>query len=196
MNTTQKHNSDKRVIRTKKAIRNALFELMEAKSIDDISISELTAAANVNRRTFYTHYRNMTDILEEIEAELVFELTSMLKSIDHTNCQKSVAAQFTGLYNLVSGEFENYFRLLRIDTRGILVSRLRCALKEAAEVIFSSMPAKENSTAVYASSFMAGGFLAFFSEWYYSKDRIPLEHAAEIVGKMAERCHGTIKELI
>ena len=70
MNTSPRHNSDKRVIRTKKAIRNALFKMMETKELSHISISELTAGANVNRRTFYTHYSDITEILDEIEAAL------------------------------------------------------------------------------------------------------------------------------
>ncbi len=195
MTTTERHNMDKRVIRTKKAIRNALFSLMEGKTIDDISISELTANANVNRRTFYTHYRNITDILEEIEAELVRELTSMLDLMDHTNCRKSVSAQFVGFYDLVSGEYENYFKLMKIDTRGILVSRLRNAIKIAAESLFKSMPVNINASVMYSASFMAGGFLAFFSEWYYSSNRIPIEEAADIVGRMAESCYNIAKEL-
>ncbi len=195
MNATQRHNSDKRVIRTKKSIRNALFKLMETKSIEDISISELTANANVNRRTFYTHYRNLTNILEELEADLVRELTAMLEKVDHSSCKRSVAAQFMGFYNLVTGEYDDYFHLLRIDTRGILVSRLRNALKQAAESIFSNLPINRESTMVYAASFMAGGFIAFFSEWYYSENRIPPEAAAEIVGTMAESCHTAIRNI-
>ena len=57
-----RNNSDKRVIRTKKAIRTALFKLMESKDIASITISELTTLANVNRRTFYTHYSNITAV--------------------------------------------------------------------------------------------------------------------------------------
>ncbi len=188
MNNTQRHNSDKRVIRTKRSIRNALFKLMECKNIEDISISELTANANVNRRTFYTHYRNITDILDEIEAELVQALTEMLATADYSNYRKSVATQFIGFYNLISNDYDDYFHLLKIDSRGILVSRLRSAIKESAETIFSSLPHEIPASSVYAASFVAGGFLAFFSEWYYSEERLPIESAADIVGRMAEGC--------
>ena len=70
---------DRRVIRTKKAIRSALFKLMESKDISSITISELTALANVNRRTFYTHYSNITDILDETEAEIVEALQQLIR---------------------------------------------------------------------------------------------------------------------
>ena len=87
---TSRHDSDKRVIRTKKAIKAALFRIMEEKDISSISISELTQEANVNRRTFYTHYRNITDILDEIEGNLVQSLGKLVKGIDLKACRKSV----------------------------------------------------------------------------------------------------------
>lgn len=192
MNTTQRHNSDKRVIRTKKAIRIALFKLMESKELGDISISELTANANVNRRTFYTHYRSITDILDEIESEIVQALTDMLSTVDHTDIEKSVAQQFIGLYQLVSSEYDDYFNLLKIDTRGVLGMRLRNAIKISAEKIFTPLPDNMQQTSVYTASYMAGGFIAFFTEWYYSSNRIPIEQAAEMVGRMTYNC---IKEI-
>ena len=190
MNTSPRHNSDKRVIRTKKAIRNALFKLMETKELGHISISELTAYANVNRRTFYTHYSDITEILDEIEAELIQALSETLGTVELTNYQKNVSSQFIGFYELISGEYDDYFHLLRIDTRGILVSRLRNAIKESAESIFRSAEHELPRDSVMAAAFVAGGFIAFFSEWYYSDNRIPLEEAAHIVGVMAA---GSIK---
>lgn len=195
MNNNQRHNADKRVIRTKKAIRNALFVLMECKSIEDISISELTAAANVNRRTFYTHYRSLTDILDEIEAEVVQSLAEMLVSVNYDEYANSVAKLFISFNELISGEFDTYFHLLQMDTRGILTSRLRNAIKVSSETIFASLPVGAQKNFVYVTSFIAGGFLAMFSEWYYGDKTVPVEEAADIVGRMSEHCLTFLKEL-
>ena len=195
MNTNLRNNTDKRVIRTKKAIRNSLFLLMETKTLDEISISELTAAANINRRTFYTHYRSLTDILDEIEAELVQAMTDMLERFDHNDYSSSVKTLFIGFNKLVSTEFDTYFHLLKLDTRGILSSRLRNAIKSSAESLFSSLPVGLSNDHVYVAAYMAGGFLALFSEWYYGDKKIPVEEAADIVGRMSEQCLTAIREL-
>ena len=131
MTTTIRHNSDKRVIRTKKAIKSALFRLMETKDISDITISELTTCANVNRRTFYTHYRCLTDILNEIESDLVQELSVLLSKIDLHDYKTSMYDLFIDLHNMVTGEFDYYFHLMRMDMRGVLLSRLKNALKNS-----------------------------------------------------------------
>ena len=97
-----RHDSDKRVIRTKKAIKEALFRLMEEKDISSISISELTQEANINRRTFYTHYSSITDILEEIESDLVEALGVLVQSIDFNAPRKGAKDLFLGLHSLIT----------------------------------------------------------------------------------------------
>ena len=47
---------DRRVIKTKRAIRNAFAKLMVEKDINDITIIELAEAADINRKTFYNYY--------------------------------------------------------------------------------------------------------------------------------------------
>lgn len=188
MTTNQRHNTDKRVIRTKKAIKSSLFQIMATKDISSISISELTACANINRRTFYTHYRCITDILNEIESDLVLALSELVSKIDIGNYRKSVSTLFVDLHQLITGEFDYYFRLMRIDMRGVLVSRLKNALKTSSETIIKSIPELPTSHGNLVSSFIAGGFLAFYTEWYYSENRVPVEKAAEIVSIMADSC--------
>ena len=184
MTTVAKHNSDKRVIRTKKAIKNALFKIMESKDISSITISELTAGANVNRRTFYTHYRSITDILDEIENDLVNALTEMLNSVDFNNYSESIELLFIRMHEIITGDFDYYFHIMNLDTRAFLTARLKKALAASAEVMFSNLPKPVKGGSCIAA-FIAGGFLAFYTDWYYSDNRIPLEQAAKIISKLS-----------
>ena len=45
--------SDRRVIRTKRSIRMALTRLLAAKPLGEITVTELSKAADINRKTFY-----------------------------------------------------------------------------------------------------------------------------------------------
>ena len=47
-------------------IKNALLELLKRKSIYDITVKELCDAADINRSTFYRHYNNISDVMDEI----------------------------------------------------------------------------------------------------------------------------------
>ncbi len=83
------NHTDRRVKRTKKALRDALFELLETKSINQISVTELTIRADVNRSTFYFYYTDLIDMLQQIQNEayqlfsdVVNESTASVDSID------------------------------------------------------------------------------------------------------------------
>lgn len=66
--------NDRRTIRTKKLIRNALSELIEEAGYNNISITDITSKADINRGTFYLHYVDKYDLLEKIEDEIIQEL--------------------------------------------------------------------------------------------------------------------------
>ncbi|WP_408008781.1 TetR/AcrR family transcriptional regulator [Pseudalkalibacillus sp. A8] len=70
---------DKRVRRTKEKFSQVLLSLMEEKSFDDITITEIVKAADFNRGTFYAHYEKKEDLLEEIIEEMFEKMTEVFR---------------------------------------------------------------------------------------------------------------------
>lgn len=186
--TTARHDSDKRVIRTKKAIKAALFKLLETKDLSVVTITELTQKANVNRRTFYTHYRNITDILNEIEEDLVESLTRLLQQFDASNYKESTYKLFMGLNELITVEFDFYFHLVRVDMRGTLMSRLKNVIKCTTDRVLEQFCTKQTGDVEIISSFIVGGFFNTYLEWHNRMSEIPIEHAAELASSMVAFC--------
>ena len=69
---------DRRVRKTKKALREALATLMLDKNLRHITVKELTDTADVHRATFYTHYQDVYDLYEQLETQIIEELASLL----------------------------------------------------------------------------------------------------------------------
>ena len=65
---------DLRIQRTKAAIKKAFLELRGKKSIEKITITELSAHANINKATFYLHYSDIYELSDEIEDEMIDEM--------------------------------------------------------------------------------------------------------------------------
>ncbi len=61
--------NDRRVKRTKKLLRDSLFSLLQKKSINEITVTELTDVADINRATFYFYYTDIFDMLDQIQNE-------------------------------------------------------------------------------------------------------------------------------
>src|SRR5690606_21046634 len=55
--------TDRRVDKTRKALRKAISELIEEKPYEDISVTELVERANIARSSFYAHFRDKDDLL-------------------------------------------------------------------------------------------------------------------------------------
>ena len=65
---------DRRILRSKRALRDALIELMEERSFDGFSVNDLCERADLNRGTFYNHFRDKDDLLAQLEAEVMEDL--------------------------------------------------------------------------------------------------------------------------
>lgn len=83
--------TDRRIVRTKRLIRDALTELMEEKGFEGITVRDLTQKADINRGTFYLHYRDKYDLLEQSEAEIINEIKNLTNKINPLD-----ALKFTG----------------------------------------------------------------------------------------------------
>ena len=68
---------DRRVVKTRREIRNALLSLIEEKDFEVITVLDITKRANINRGTFYLHYLDKYDMLEKYEQELFEKLESV-----------------------------------------------------------------------------------------------------------------------
>ena len=59
--------TDRRIQYTRKILGQTLVELLHTRPIEKISITELCKLADINRATFYQHYRSPYELLFEIQ---------------------------------------------------------------------------------------------------------------------------------
>ena len=59
-------NTDLRIVKTRRTIQNALIDLLEQKSYEDINVQDIVTAALVNRTTFYRHYASKSELADEM----------------------------------------------------------------------------------------------------------------------------------
>ena len=72
--------NESKYFNTAKKMNDALITLLETKEYEYITIKEICHIANVNRSTFYLHYSNMNDLLEETIKSLNLSFNSHFKS--------------------------------------------------------------------------------------------------------------------
>jgi AcrR family transcriptional regulator len=62
---------DRRKARTKRLLRAALLEAVEEKGLDKVTVKDLCDRADINRGTFYLHYRDVYDMVERTTEDIL-----------------------------------------------------------------------------------------------------------------------------
>ena len=64
---------------THKALLHAAKKLFEEKGLGNVTIDEISEAADVSRSTFFTHFNSLDDLMEQIAAEEINDLVSVFE---------------------------------------------------------------------------------------------------------------------
>ena len=102
--------TDLRVIKTRQNIRNALTSLMSEQELSDITITALCERAQINRKTFYRHYRAISDVITEFEDELLSDFAHILRSSNTS--MFDIGSVLGEISALISSNQDYFVRLL------------------------------------------------------------------------------------
>lgn len=92
---------DRRVRKTKSQLRQALMQLMTEKPFKSISVRELSERADINRGTFYIHYRDASDLLQHLEDEMAERLSELCRRHDPRDSMTGGYPFLTDLYAFI-----------------------------------------------------------------------------------------------
>jgi AcrR family transcriptional regulator len=73
---------DRRTVRTRRALRDALaLEIVDAGGLDRAAVTSIAERAGVTRRTFYSHFRDIPDLVQQSEDELLAGIGTHLATV-------------------------------------------------------------------------------------------------------------------
>jgi AcrR family transcriptional regulator len=99
---------DRRTIRTRLALRNALIQLILEKHFDEITVQDIIDRANVGRSTFYAHFRDKEDLLIGDWEQF---LEGFVRHIIWTNAGKNRFVPIQELFHHLK-DFHHFYRAL------------------------------------------------------------------------------------
>lgn len=112
--------TDLRILRTKKAIREAFFKLIKQKGFEAITVKDITDEAMISRNTFYLHYSDKYDLLNKISNELMrkafLRVTNDVRNFEDLGFTIECAAKMLQSIQRVIDEDREVYRLLLTDS--------------------------------------------------------------------------------
>ena len=99
---------DKRILRTRQALREALIELVIEQGYDLITVQMITARANIARTTFYLHFQDIDDLLFNGFQDVYNELQDAVKPTQmNSTADWEHVAKHAAFYKAMLGEHGN-----------------------------------------------------------------------------------------
>lgn len=176
---------DARIRYSKKVIKEAFFELLQNKSFNKVTVTDICKLADVNRATFYKYYENPDDLFRKIEDE---HISSLLEKIEKHK-EESNGPIYKALFDDVRENFE-FFKLVLVDNfdekfRKKYLDALHDIEIAEIEKAFPNISRKQCDWIYY---FTAEGCIGIFKEWIYGEIDASLDemlrYAEDFVKKM------------
>ena len=95
---------DIRYTKTEAALKEAMIDLLESKSINKISIVELCRNANVNKSTFYLHYNDIFDYYDSLAQSVADEIAGIFTRYSYNTLISEFTTIFIRLINTIKDD--------------------------------------------------------------------------------------------
>lgn len=181
-------NTDRRVRRTKKLLLQGLTQLLSEKKINKITVKELTESVDVNRATFYLYYKDIFDMMEQIENEMFEYFTEALKKYTNDGINKvNTVAFVTYLFGYIKEYADMCKILLGPDGDYSFVEKLKIAIKNTLPPLDN---ANNNMKEEYLMPFIVSGCIGAIQQWLGNNMNSEPEQMANFVAEMISNSCG------
>lgn len=182
---TEKKTVDRRVLKTKRAIRNAFAKLMTEKDINDITIIELAETADINRKTFYNYYSGVYQVVEDIERDILASYMELLGGVEFKEYMEAPFELFDRFSQLINMDPEFFGYLLSMNGNINLITRIMNLIKEKTCEVMVAQLSLEQYKADIMIDFVLSGMLSVYQHWLASDQTTPLEEISKLISTMS-----------
>jgi AcrR family transcriptional regulator len=181
---------DRRVQRTQQSVRRALFELIQERGFESLSVQDIIDRANVGRATFYAHFQSKDDLLlsgfEDLRASL--KARQRLALVQGRGVDDRALA-FSHEMFAHADEHRALFRAMVGRRSGAVVQRMiHNLLLDLVRDDVKALASHEDTTSVPTEAlvqFVAGSFFGLLIWWLNGKMRLSVEEVNSLFRRLA-----------
>ncbi|MFJ8237006.1 TetR-like C-terminal domain-containing protein [Ureibacillus sp. NPDC094379] len=182
---------DRRTKKTKQHLRNALASLIQETDFQSITVQDITDRADINRATFYSHYRDKYDFVEKIAEEILGEFEDIINSKGSTSSYSPSTYQLN-LSIFMHIEKHNIFYKTIFSIKGS--SKF---LMQLLDILNATIDRRRTLKHTYekervvptdiVNSFIASAYIGVIKNWIDHEMPYPPEYIAEKLTYLLER---------
>ncbi len=194
---TEKNKNESKYFRTAAKMDEALLALLEKKDFEYITVKEICESAGVNRSTFYLHYENTQELLEEATRHVIDKFLTYFSEHDKISFEEKALSELVFVRREYIIPYLNYIK----ENRRVFVTVLNNLGVMGFEVYYKRMfryifnPILERfgvdaSERWYVMKFYLTGITAIAYEWLKGGCREETEKICDIIEKCTVGSYG------
>lgn len=166
---------DRRITRSKRALRGALIALIEERGLDAITVNDLCERADLNRGTFYNHFHDKENLLTALENEVLAEVALLQARMQSVTLGDMLAFRVAGrpvpalvdLFEYLRGESDFLRAVLGSGGDVRFGPRLREAVCEnlVQNILHEKYRTNPTPFVCYYVAFYASAYLGIIARW-------------------------------
>ena len=177
--------SDKRVVKTRRAIRSAFESLLAEKDVAQISVKDIADRALISRKTFYMHYTSVRDVLSEIESDLTDTLRSKLNDVELSPERFDPTPAFRKIGEVLDSDESLYSRLIRSSAGDSLADAVKTAVKDKLSDTVGDKLRASKAQVDCVVEFISSGMVSAWRQWFTGDRSQPLDEVSETISEVA-----------
>lgn len=164
--------TDRRTKYTKTVIRQALFDLLQEKPINKITVTDICKLADINRSTFYSYYEDVYALLTSIQNELFENVVFSLNT----------QTWFADLLKLVDQNKDLCQALIGPHGDSSFIRQLMYLGYDSSMKMWKDMyPNASAEILDYSYAYMSNGVIGILENWVFSGYKQTIEEVGELL---------------
>jgi AcrR family transcriptional regulator len=184
---------DRRILRTRESIRDAMINLIEEVGFESIAIKDIANRANINRGTFYLHYHDKFDLLDQTENEIVEDLKEILIKESNWGIEEYLYADMplpviVTIFEYFKSRSRIMHAILGLKANPSFQGRMRKAIESNLQALGLSIPEDNTQYSVparYFISYISAAHMGVIQSWLYAGCQESPEEMAVILSQLS-----------
>ncbi|MGN1294804.1 MAG: TetR/AcrR family transcriptional regulator [Bacilli bacterium] len=170
--------------RIEKLIIDTFIDLCKNKKSDSITVSMICKEADINRTTFYNHYKDIWQIIEVIEYEIMIKINKILDAFKFDKFVLDPDSLIIQLNDIILEKPTYYQKLYEISESKFFIDKLKNKFKAKllSDPTFLKAFSNKNNAEISAS-FFVGGLANLYSDWFSKNIECSLEEMVMAMGE-------------
>lgn len=184
---------DRRITKTQKSIKRALIELIEEKDVFQITVKELSEKADINRKTFYSHYRNIDDIFNAIDQDIALKIMRIIEKYKVARIDE--ISFFIRLNAMINENIDFYRKLINASYYSFRFNATKKLLKTVFVEMFHKKSKVDKDELNLCAEYCSSGIISIYLEWFHTNSKLSLNDLAILANKIVTNGINSIENL-